>query len=115
MNKAMRTSNSKARDYVNNLEAFIGSNIYSNWFSWDEGMTKLYAIFSYGEHFPMYIYDDNEDVWVGNQDKYSRSTTRHQSQARPSGGVDVWLSTSEMKGLIAEGGLVGLTISKAQN
>ena len=113
--KAMRIPNKNARDYVNSLEEFVGSNIWSHWHSWDEGMTKLYVVYSYGEHFPMYIYDDNEDVWVGNQDKYSRSTTRHQSQARPSSGVDVWLSTSEMKGLIAEGGLVGLTISKAQN
>lgn len=112
--KAMRTSNSKARDYVNSMEEFIGSNIYSHWYSWDEGMSRLYVVYSYGSHFPMYIYDDNEDVWVGNQDKYSRSTTRHQSQCRPSGGVDIWLSTEEMRGLIAEKGLVGLTISKAQ-
>ena len=114
MSKAIRTSNNKARDYVNNLEEFVGSNIFSHWHSWDEGMTKIYVVYSYGMHFPMYVYDDNENVWVGNEDKYSRSTTRHQSQCRPSGGVDVWLSTDEMVKLVNERGLVGLTISKAQ-
>lgn len=114
MSKAIRTSNKDVRQYVNNLEEFVGSNLYSHWHSWDEGMTRLYVVYSYGEHFPMYVYDDNEDVWVGNKDKYSRSTTRHQSLARPSE-IDVWLNTDELVRLVNQQGLLGYTIFKAQH
>ena len=110
----MRVSNSKAREYVNKLEEFQGSNTMGKWVSYDEGMTKLYIVYSYGHHFPMYVYDDNEDTWVGNKDRYSQSTSRHQSLLKPSGGVDIWLDTDELKSLVSNKGIVGLTISKAQ-
>lgn len=40
-----------------------------------------YVVFSYGEHFPLAVYDP-VDGWVFNCDKYSRTTTRHQSKVR---------------------------------
>ena len=44
-------------------------------------------MYSYGEHFPIYVAEvgDNGEVhWYENDGKWSRSTTRHQQQARPS-------------------------------
>lgn len=110
----MRVSNNNAIDKVDSLEEFQGSNTFGKWVSYDEGRTKLYVVYSYGHHFPMYVYDDNEDTWVGNKDKYSRSTTRHQSQLRPSE-VSIWYNTDELKEVIYHGGLVGYTINKAQH
>ena len=116
----MRVSNNKARDYVEKLEVFQGSNTFAEWRSHgsgdDSGLhehKKIYVVYSYGSHFPMYIYDGQEGKWIGNKDKYSSSTTRHQSLLRPSS-VGIWLDTKEMQGVINNYGLVGYTINKAQ-
>jgi hypothetical protein len=112
----MRVSNNKAREYVEKLEVFQGSNTFAKWLEVGNGRQdadKLYVVYSYGSHFPMYIYDKEQGKWLGNKDKYSRSTTRHQSQLRPSS-VGLWLNTDEMKDVVWHGGLVGHTINKAQ-
>ena len=106
----MRVSNNKARDYVNGFKEFQGSNMFSESYP----SKGLYVVYSYGSHFPMYIYDKEQGKWIGNKDKYSSSTTRHQSQGRPSGEIDVWYNTNDMKDIIWHGGLVALTINKAQ-
>ena len=106
----MRVSNNKALEYVEKLEEFDGSNTMGRWV----GDENLYVVYSYGSHFPMYIYDKEQGKWLGNKDKYSRSTTRHQSQLRPSS-IGLWVDTEEMQSIVREQGLVGLTISKAQN
>ena len=106
----MRVSNNKAIEYVEKLEEFDGSNTMGRWV----GDENLYVVYSYGSHFPMYIYDKEQGKWLGNKDKYSRSTTRHQSQLRPSS-IGLWVDTEEMQSIVREQGLVGLTISKAQH
>jgi hypothetical protein len=114
----MRVSNNKARDYVNGHKEFQGSNTFGKWLEKGNGREdadKLYVVYSYGSHFPMYVYDKEQGKWIGNKDKYSQSTTRHQSLLRPSQGVEVWLNTDEMKDVVWHGGLVGHTINKAQN
>ena len=115
----MRVSNNKARDYVNILEEFQGSNMFAKWVGKviDNETTDhmLYVVYSYGSHFPMYVYDKTEDKWIGNKDKYSRSTTRHQSLARPSGEDIMWLDTDEIKNVVWQGGLVEYLINKAQH
>jgi len=87
----MKTANTNARQYVDKLEIFEGSNT----FSVDE--YDLYIVYSYGHHFPMYIYDKQDKLWIGNKDKYSRTTSKHQSQCEPSKGVERWLHTDQMK------------------
>ena len=112
----MRVSNNKARDYVNGYKEFQGSNMFSKWLDIGNGrmeMKSLYVIYSYGSHFPMYVWDNVEKKWIGNKDKYSQSTTRHQSLGRPSGEIHVWLNTDEIKNVIYHGGLVGHIINKA--
>ena len=112
----MRVSNNKARDYVNGFKEFQGSNMFAKWLDVGNGRTEtnlLYVVYSYGSHFPMYVWDSTEKKWIGNKDKYSRSTTRHQSQGRPSGEIHVWYNTDDMKEVIWQGGLVGHIINKA--
>lgn len=113
----MRVSNNKARQYVEKLEEFQGSNTMGKWLNvanGRDGTNFIYVVYSYGSHFPMYIYDKIQGKWLGNKDKYSSSTTRHQSLLRPSS-VGLWYNTDDMKEVIYHGGLVEHTINKAQH
>jgi hypothetical protein len=112
----MRVSNSKARQYVEKLEEFQGSNTFGKWLDVGNGRTEtnlLYVVYSYGSHFPMYVWDSTEKKWLGNKDKYSQSTTRHQSLLRPSS-VGIWYDTNEMKEVIYHGGLISTIIERAR-
>jgi hypothetical protein len=47
-----------------------------------------YVVFSYGHHFPVAVYDNRTGEWTVNSDKYSPTTSRHQSTVKrgiPSG------------------------------
>ena len=88
------------RNVVEFRMPFTGNSVFGQW----KG-TELYCVFSYGSHFPMYIYDKNLDAWVGNSDKYSSTTSRHQSKCKPNS-VKHWLNTDGMKGVIYRGGYV---------
>ena len=59
----MRVSNNKAIEYVEKLEEFDGSNTMGRWV----GDENLYVVYSYGSHFPMYIYDKEQGKWIGNK------------------------------------------------
>ncbi len=97
-----RINNDEMREYVMSRREFYGSNTRGQY------ICDLYVVYSYGEHFPMYIYDTRFDKWYGNGGKYSRSTSRHQSQARPAG-VDIqWLGRSHMQSIVTHNGIAGL-------
>ena len=63
----------------------------------------LYVVYSYGEHFPMYIYDHHVHLWFGNYDKYSPTTSKHQTMARPDADEINMLSTEELSALVRLG------------
>jgi hypothetical protein len=81
--------------FVNNNDTAWGEHTHSG---------DLYVVYSYGYHFPMYIYDYKAQQWFGNSDKYSSTTSRHQSQARPRHVDITYLDTSMMKLIINAGG-----------
>ena len=71
----------------------------------------LYVVYSYGTHFPMWVYDGHLNLWFGNSDKYSRTTSKHQSQTRP----DVTMTmcdTRTLKQIIAWGGFAEYTAAR---
>lgn len=87
-----RTSNKGCGKYVAERIPFQGSNLFAIHKS-----DSLYVVYSYGHHFPMYIYDKEVGQWFANKDKYSPSTTRQQSQARPHGVTVIhYLNTDDM-------------------
>ncbi len=102
-----RIANSKCRSFVVDREPFQGSNMWGAWVptTYADRDHSVYVVFSYGAHFPMYVYDPDTNQWYANGDKYSRSTTRHQSQARPdyNGANLTWLNTDNMKQLATRG------------
>lgn len=89
-------------DMRNKVEArmlFKGNSVFSVW----EG--ELYVVYSYGYHFPMYVWDGAIREWIGNTDKYSSTTSRHQGKCRPNN-VRFEMTTSELRQLINHRGFV---------
>ena len=108
--KKVNTSNKYASDFVTKREPFKASNTFGQWVT--EG---LYVVYSYGYHFPMFAYSTETDMWFKNTDKYSRSTSKQQSQLRPRTDKHmIELNTSHMKILMQEKGILELTIEKAR-
>jgi hypothetical protein len=100
-----RVANTKCRNHVVARLPFQGSNLYAEWVQpltalRNETDKQQYVVFSYGAHFPAYIY--TEGVWFENEDKYSPTTSKHMSQARPTDKT-ILLSTRAMIALVAEG------------
>jgi hypothetical protein len=79
-----RVANKDARKYVQEGKPFTGSNTEGVWrTSWkDENThTRRYVVTSYGNHFPLFIWDDG--VWYENVDRFSPTTSKHKSSTAP--------------------------------
>jgi len=94
-----QVNNSDVRKHVDKLENFETNNKTM----YGVKSQRQYAVYSYGYHFPMYVYDFEAKVWLGNKDKYSRTTSAHQTKARPSQGIHQWFSTDELRTIIDQG------------
>lgn len=95
-------------------DEFTGNNIYARWHSSDADHLperhRRYVVYSYGTHFPMYIYDEDTGMWFGNNDKYSVTTSKHQSACRPDR-IDQWFDTGMMQ-KIAMYGMIEVTMAR---
>ena len=93
-----RIANKDCRSAVENRKEFNGSNLFARWHG------KVYVVYSYGEHYPMFLWiapDRADGGWYENSDKYSRSTSKHHSQARPFRAVPIQpASTQDLKNLM---------------
>lgn len=76
-------------------------------------LCRVYVIYSYGSHFPMYVYDETSGEWLGNKDKYSRTTSSHQSKYRPSE-VAKWFDTTTLRDIVGLG-YVGYITNRMEN
>tara|TARA_Y100000310_G_scaffold212834_1_gene213710 strand:+ start:293 stop:613 length:321 start_codon:yes stop_codon:yes gene_type:complete len=86
----MKIANNKARQYVTDKVEFDGSNTFGRWYgSLSNGKPPVYVVFSYGYHFPMFAYINGE--WFENNEKYSITTSKQQSQLRPACFGDIYL------------------------
>lgn len=81
---------------VRRKEVFTGNNIYGRWDSDNAGVHRRYIVYSYGTHFPMYIWDEDTGLWYGNSDRYSCTTSRHQSACAPPH-IAAWYDTARMQ------------------
>lgn len=117
MDEVFRCNNKDVRPNVRSRTPFLASNMHGDYItSYSETGTPItlgYAVFSYGAHFPMYVYDYEHHVWVGNSDKYSVTTSKHQSLANP-GNVSNWVDTETMV-TISKYGLNKALVDKLTN
>ena len=99
-----KIANKNAREYVEGFKEFKGNNIFT------QKNDKVYVVYSYGYHFPMFIYNFELEQWFENTDKYSVSTSKQQTQCRPSyveiaqiGELDYMSITAQMKEMSRSG------------
>ena len=103
-----RIANKDARSYVQRRVEFQGNNTFAREVITDHSV--VYAVYSYGEHFPMFVAETTADLhthWYANTDKWSRTTSKHFGQAHPHVERMVPMDTDRMKHL-ARGGLMEL-------
>lgn len=94
-----KIANTNARVFVKSRMPFTGSNLYAKW------VDDLYVVYSYGDHFPLWIYDDSIGHWLENTSKYSQTTSTHKSRTNPYAGMPyIALPNEEMKAVILHGG-----------
>ena len=86
-----RISNKNSSEYVYNQVEFKANNVFS------EKCDNIYIVYSYGHHFPMYVNYCNK--LYENSDKYSVSTSKQQTQARPVENT-IKKTTQELKNII---------------
>lgn len=75
--KPVRTANCNARRLVQSVTPFKGANTFGEW----DG--KRYVVYSYGRHWPLFVYCSVQKAWYENSDKYSRTTSKHRIQLHP--------------------------------
>ena len=88
-----RVNNNQAGELVRFMETFTTNN--QTMFA--EYKNGNYVVYSYGHHFPMFANIGGR--WIGNGDKYSVTTSRHQNICRPSN-VSEYVDTSTLKAMI---------------
>lgn len=71
----MKVSNASARAQVQARIPFEGNNTFG------EYLGAAYVVFSYGNHWPLFVYIDG--TWYENQERYSNTTSKHRSQLHP--------------------------------
>lgn len=78
MAKAKKVSGWNARVMVQSRTDFTNHNgqLFGRWET-----PTLYVVYSYGEHWPLFAWDNGE--WLENFDKYSPTTSKHRTQTHP--------------------------------
>jgi len=96
----IRITNDEIPRHVAQLEPF--TNRHNSVFANDDA--AKYVVYSYGDHFPMAMFDKDVQKWIVNKDKVSVTTTRHQSHVRQGiDCVDLWLSNNHMQLAVHKG------------
>lgn len=74
---------------TNNVE---GTNKPTIWAEWREygpynptnvPIERCYCVFSYSYSWPLLVFSNHTNTWYGNDERYSNTTTRHMSHAKP--------------------------------
>lgn len=67
-----------------------------NKFATNECNGRLYVVWSYGSHWPLYIHDHKDGTWYENESSIhrSQSTRRHAQVCRPTG------APTQLRGLV---------------
>lgn len=74
-------------------------SLYARWETASDG-TRLYAVYSYGEHWPLFV--NHDGTWYENSDRYSVTTSKHRSATHPHCDT-IGASCDELKRFIRSG------------
>lgn len=74
-----------ARPYVQRKEAFKNSNgqLYAEWIIEPAGGFSRYTVYSYGRHWPLFVYVPKVDTWFENKEKFGPTTSKHRTFTHP--------------------------------
>jgi hypothetical protein len=80
-----RINGRHSRSYVQRREPFKNSNgqLYANWIGEPESDTGRYTVYSYGSHWPLFVYVPRANTWFENKEKFGPTTSRHRTQTHP--------------------------------
>ncbi len=87
-------------------------SVFSQW-TITETCGQLYVVYSYGDHWPLAVYEDMTGTWYVNTDRYSNTTSRHASLVRrgiPGDAKVVSLRVEDMLAVLRHGS-VGLVMA----
>lgn len=91
-----RVSNRESGRLVANKQEFVSNcgSLYGTKYG-----TTGYAVFSYGSHWPLFVYYRGK--WYANSDKASRITSKHYGCAHPGGVVNL-RTCKQMKDIVGK-------------
>ena len=97
---AHETTVGECRQYVDRRVPFHTTNkqLFGYWCA-----SGVYAVFSYGQHWPLFVYEPTTCKWFANEDKYGTTTSKHYGKAHPFATPTTKLSCTAMKKLVAVG------------
>lgn len=80
-----RINGRTARPYVQQKQAFKNSNnqLYAEWLDAPDGSLARYVVYSYGRHWPLFIYVPHVSTWFENKDRCSTTTSKHRTFTHP--------------------------------
>ena len=81
-----RINGRTARPYVQRKEPFKNSNgqLYAVWHTDPHNEdNSRYVVYSYGYHWPLFVYVPKADTWFENSDRHSVTTSRHRTFTHP--------------------------------
>lgn len=91
-----KIANRQAREYVENLKEFKGSNLSG------ERIGQWYVVKSYG-YYPILARNAINGMWYENSERYSVSTSRHLSGSRPYHVKPIYKTTTELNRMVGHG------------
>jgi len=112
MTKPIKTSNGKCRYFVQTRQVFKASNIFAERSQTLNG-ENTYTVYSYGYHFPLFVYHEPTEMWFENSNRYSVSTSKHRSQAHPLCPT-IKVGTHQLEKLLALGLVDSLSLGLSQ-
>lgn len=85
MSKPKRINGRTAHSYVQKRIAFKNSTgqLYAEWRDTRAGSFARYVVYSYGRHWPLFVYVPKVDTWFETKDRYSVTTSHHRTYAHP--------------------------------
>ena len=93
-------SNTEMSDYTTELQPFTTHTESV----WTDDIGDMYVVYSYGTHFPIYMFDHRTEMWFGNSDRFSPTTSRHQTLARPQVEGIYMVTSTDLCDIIRSGG-----------